>query len=180
PVRGPIGPIRSGRTGALRRPNSVLLDRAPVTPDPVASASERPGAAPAPHPALPFSARRPMSAEFGVARSVDAQSFGQPGQRTFRLRIIGEAQQSASLWMEKEQLQALSLALKQALGQLEYDREMPPRTIDDFPVVADHDFRIGRMGMGVNPGDTTVVLYLYELGTEDEDEPTLRVRFTPD
>ncbi|HZP57150.1 MAG TPA: DUF3090 family protein [Dehalococcoidia bacterium] len=121
-----------------------------------------------------------MSAEFGVARSVDAQSFGQPGQRTFRLRIIGEAQQSASLWMEKEQLQALSLALKQALGQLEYDREMPPRTIDDFPVVADHDFRIGRMGMGVNPGDTTVVLYLYELGTEDEDEPTLRVRFTPD
>ncbi len=121
-----------------------------------------------------------MTAELGVARAIDAQAFGQPGQRTFRLRILGERSESASLWMEKEQLQALSLALKQMLAQLEFDREPPAATVDDFPVVADHDFRVGRLGMGFNAADRTVVLYTYELGANEEDdaEPSLRVRLT--
>jgi uncharacterized repeat protein (TIGR03847 family) len=119
-----------------------------------------------------------MTVEFGVATAVDAQAFGQPGQRTFRVRLIGETSQSASLWMEKEQMQALSLALKQMLAQLEFDQEAGPIEIGEFPVVADHDFRIGRMGMGYHPGDGTVVLYTYEIGVEEEDEPSLRVRLT--
>lgn len=121
-----------------------------------------------------------MTIEFGLARGIDAQSFGQPGQRTFRLRIVGEDGQSGSLWMEKEQMQALSLALKQMLSQLEYNQEPPPPRVGDFPVVADHDFRVGRMGMGFHPSDRSVVLYTYELGTTDDDdaEPSLRVRLT--
>jgi uncharacterized repeat protein (TIGR03847 family) len=121
-----------------------------------------------------------MTTEFGVARGIDAQSFGQPGQRTFRLRIVGANGESASLWMEKEQMQALSIALTQMLAQLEYSAEPPPASAGDFPVVADHDFRVGRMGMGFNASDRTVVLYTFELGTgdADEDEPTLRARLT--
>jgi uncharacterized repeat protein (TIGR03847 family) len=118
------------------------------------------------------------SSDFGVAQRVDAQAFGQPGQRTFRLRVIGSAAESASLWMEKEQMQALSMALKQMLSQLEYDDTPPPADVGEFPVVADHDFRVGRMGMGFNPADRTVVLYTYEIGVEDDDDPTLRVRLT--
>ncbi len=68
-----------------------------------------------------------MTVEFEIARGIDAQTFGQPGQRTFRLRIVGSAGQSASLWMEKEQMQALSLALKQMMAQLEYDQDPPTR-----------------------------------------------------
>ena len=120
-----------------------------------------------------------MTVEFGLASGVDAQAFGQPGQRTFRLRLVGEAGQSASLWMEKEQMQALSLALKQMLAQLEYAGEERPGEIEGFPVVAEHDFRIGRMGMGYDPHDGTVVLYLYEIGVEDGDEPALRTQLTP-
>jgi uncharacterized repeat protein (TIGR03847 family) len=121
-----------------------------------------------------------MTAEFGVARGIDAQAFGQPGQRTFRLRIVGTNAESASLWLEKEQMQALSLAMKQMLAQLEYDKEPPAADIGEFPVVADHDFRVGRMGMGFNPSDRTVVLYAYEIGAaeEEDEEPTLRVRLT--
>jgi uncharacterized repeat protein (TIGR03847 family) len=120
-----------------------------------------------------------MTVELGVARGVDAQAFGQPGQRTFRLRLLGADNESASLWLEKEQLQALSLALKQMLAQLEYDQEPPVAHAGDFPVVADHDFRVGRLGMGFHASDRTVVLYTYELGVdEDSEEPTLRVRFT--
>ena len=121
-----------------------------------------------------------MTIEFGVARGIDAQSFGQPGQRTFRLRIVGANAESASLWMEKEQMQALGIALKQMLAQLEYSDEPPPASAGDFPVVADHDFRVGRMGMGFDASDRTVVVYTFELGTgeDDEDEPTLRTRLT--
>jgi uncharacterized repeat protein (TIGR03847 family) len=119
-----------------------------------------------------------MTHEFELARGIDAQAFGQPGQRTFRLRIIGARAESASLWMEKEQMQALSLALKQMLSQLEYDTTPPGADAGDFPVVAQHDFRVGRMGMGFHAADRTVVLYTYELGVEDDDEPTVRVRLT--
>jgi uncharacterized repeat protein (TIGR03847 family) len=119
-----------------------------------------------------------MTTDFGLVRGIDAQTFGQPGQRTFRLRIVGEAGETASLWLEKEQVQALSLALKQMLAQLEYDQEPPAADAGDFPVVAEHDFRVGRMGMGFSPSDRTVVLYLYEVGLEDDDEPTLRVHIT--
>lgn len=119
-----------------------------------------------------------MTVDFNVARAIDSQAFGQPGQRTFRLRIVGEQAESASLWLEKEQVQALSLALKQMLSQLEYDADPPPAEAGEFPVVADHDFRVGRMGMGFNASDRTVVLYTYEIGVEDEEDPTLRVRLT--
>ena len=119
-----------------------------------------------------------MTPDFGVARGIDSQAFGQPGQRTFRLRIIGEAAESASLWLEKEQMQALSLALKQMLSQLEYDQEPPAPDVGDFPVVADHDFRVGRMGMGFNAADRTVILFTYEVGVEDDETPSLRVRLT--
>lgn len=120
-----------------------------------------------------------MTVEFGVARGIDAQAFGQPGQRTFRLRVVSDGGASASLWLEKEQMQALSMALKQMLAQLEYDQEPPTADVGEFPVVADHDFRVGRMGMGFSATDRTVVLYTFELGVdEDEEDPTLRVRLT--
>lgn len=122
-----------------------------------------------------------MTAEFGVAQAIDVQAFGQPGQRTFRVRVLGEHAESASMWMEKEQLQALSLALKQMLSQLEYDGTPPAAAIAEFPVVADHDFRVGRLGMGFHAADRTVILYTYELGAaseEDDAEPSLRVRLT--
>ena len=120
-----------------------------------------------------------MTADFGVARAIDGQAFGQPGQRTFRLRLIGAEGQAASIWLEKEQMQALSLALKQMLSQLEYDAEPPPPDVAAFPVVADNDFRVGRMGMGFHAADRTVVLYAFEMGVDDDDdEPTLRVRLT--
>jgi uncharacterized repeat protein (TIGR03847 family) len=121
-----------------------------------------------------------MTEEFGLSRAIDVQSFGQPGQRTFRIRVIGEETQTASIWLEKEQLQALSLALKQMLAQLEYEDQPPAAALGDFPASADHDFRAGRLGMGFYAPDRTVVLFTFEIGIpEDEEQPTLRVRMSP-
>jgi uncharacterized repeat protein (TIGR03847 family) len=64
------------------------------------------------------------------------------------------------------------------LAQLEYDRDPPAADVGLFPGSADHDFRVGRMGMGFEAADRTVIIYLYEAGVEDEDEPTVRARIT--
>jgi len=120
-----------------------------------------------------------MTVEFGLVRATDIQAFGQPGQRTFRLRLVGEGGETGSIWLEKEQLQALSLAMKQMLAQLEYEQEPPAADAGDFPASADHDLRAGRLGMGFFPADRTVVLYAYEIGAaDDDDDPAIRARFS--
>ncbi len=121
-----------------------------------------------------------MTADFGTARGIDALAHGLPGARTFQLRIIGAQSESASLWLEKQQMQALSLALTQVLSQL----GRPTRTVDEiasFPPGPDHDFHVGRMAIGFDSGNGTVVLHIFEATRgEDEEEPDLQVRITED
>jgi len=121
-----------------------------------------------------------VSIDLGTAKAIEAETFGEPGQRTFRLRMLGANAESASLWMEKEQFQALSLALGQVLSELRYSGNPEDETIYDFPEVADHDFKVGRMALGVDTSDSTVVLYLSDTEAVEEDEPTLRVRISQD
>jgi len=119
-----------------------------------------------------------MIIDLGVARNIDAQSFGQPGERTFRLRLLGYAAESASLWLEKEHVQAMSLALQQVISRLGH--EEPPRVAElgDFPDVPDYDLRVGRMSVGFDLSDRTAVLEVEELGSEPEKGSGLRVRLT--
>lgn len=120
-----------------------------------------------------------MTVDLGVARGVDAQTFGEPGQRTFRLRVIGAQGESASLWLEKEHLQALVIALRQLLAELKHDSAAPVVPLDEFPEPADHDFRAGRVGLGYHEADRTVIIQLDEAGNESDDF-RLRVRLTLD
>jgi len=113
--------------------------------------------------------------DLGVVRGIDAQSFGDPGQRTFRLRVVGSNSESALLWLEKEHLGALSLAFRQVLAQTGYESE-PQMAEVEFPEVPDHEFRIGSIGIGFNPSNQTIILQVEELGKDDE--TTLRVQLT--
>jgi uncharacterized repeat protein (TIGR03847 family) len=121
-----------------------------------------------------------VSIELGLAQAIDAESFGEPGQRTFRLRAIGENSQSASLWMEKEQFQALSLALGQVLSELRHSGEATEPPVYEYPELADHDFKVGRMALSVDTSSQTVILYLSDPETEESDDPTLRIGITHD
>ncbi len=121
---------------------------------------------------------RTMTVDFGLARAVAAQSFGQPGQRTFRLRILGSGSQSASLWLEKEHLSVLSLAFRQVLSQVGYAKGPRAAEVREFPETAEHDFRVGSIGIGFDPSSRTVVLQIGEL--EKGDDPTLRLQLALD
>lgn len=121
-----------------------------------------------------------MTADFGTARAVDARAYGEPGQRTFQLRIIGGNLESASLWLEKQQLQALSLALTQVLSQLGR-ADGGAQDIGSFPQQAEHDFKVGRMAIGFDQAEGAVVLQVFEISREEEEEePDVQVRMTED
>jgi uncharacterized repeat protein (TIGR03847 family) len=120
-----------------------------------------------------------MTIEIGLARAIDAQAFGEPGNRTFRLRAIGEEGASVSLWLEKQQVQALDLALTQLLAQLGLSGEGAPETAAGFPESTDHEFKVGRMAVGMDTAAKAVTLYSFEISVpEDVEEPTLAVRLT--
>ncbi len=119
-----------------------------------------------------------MTVDFGEARAVSAQSFGEPGQRTFCLRILGSASQSASLWLEKEHLRALSLAFKQVLSQVGYAKGPRTAEVREFTETAEHDFRVGSIGIGFNASSGNVVLQIGEL--EKGDDPALSVQLALD
>ena len=121
-----------------------------------------------------------MTADLGRARAVDAQTFGEPGRRTFQLRVMGGGNVAASLWMEKQHLQQLNLAFAQVLAQIDYRDRPQSADLSDFPVAAQHDFKVGRLALGFDQSDRSVVLDAYELTADEEAEAIVRVRLSPD
>lgn len=55
--------------------------------------------------------------DLGVVQHLTAESFGEPGHRTFRLRAE-TAGGNVSFWLEKEQLVLLGSALEELLGRI--------------------------------------------------------------
>lgn len=124
-----------------------------------------------------------MTVDFGVAQAIAARSFGEPGQRTFRLDIVSAGGECAWAWLEKEHLLALRGALAEALVQLGARDEPRAGEPGEFPEPVRHDFRVGRMGMAVNSDERMIVLQIEELVAEDSDPGgaglTLAVQVTP-
>lgn len=58
-----------------------------------------------------------MSTDLGPVEILGAEAVGQPGQRRFRL-FAQAGKRSLLLWMEKEQLNTLSLALDRVMAQV--------------------------------------------------------------
>ena len=59
--------------------------------------------------------------EFTSVSKLSAESFGEPGKRTFRIQV-DSASSSASIWIEKEQLFQLALAIQQMMATLTEER----------------------------------------------------------
>ena len=121
-----------------------------------------------------------MTVELGLAIHIEAETFGDPGQRTFRLRVAGDSGESAGLWMEKQQFIALSLAFGQVLSQIRHPDRVTGTPQHAFPETLDHEFKVGRMAVGLDASDRTIALYTYDMADEDDTDPTLRVKLTLD
>lgn len=108
--------------------------------------------------------------DFGRADLLEADAVGEPGKRTFRLRVRSGAE-SACLWLEKEQLAALTLAIRQLLeqtGEAGDADDAPPG--GSFPEPAQVEFKIGRLGIGYDEGERMVSIFAYTIEDAGEDE----------
>ena len=88
--------------------------------------------------------------DFGHAELLEPEAIGEPGQRAFRLRVMSK-DESASLWLEKEQLAALTLAFRHLLEQTEdapAAEAEPPPPAQPFPERPQVEMKLGRLGIG--------------------------------
>lgn len=100
--------------------------------------------------------------EFGSLAHVSAEAIGQPGRRRFRLRALNVRGDSASVWLEKEQLSALGEAIESLLKNADYRYSRVP--LDDaegaptFPLSAQVEFQAAQLSMGVKQDIQHIVL----------------------
>ncbi|MCL6647425.1 MAG: DUF3090 domain-containing protein [Chloroflexi bacterium] len=113
--------------------------------------------------------------DFGPVVRLEAEAQGVPGRRTFRLLIANELE-LASLRIEKEQLQALGLAIEQLLAQVEAPAgegsvpSGPPAGFETFALP------VGRLGLGYDEASDLFVLVVYAEETPENDPPDLICR----
>ena len=116
---------------------------------------------------------------FGPATRLQAQAIGEPGHRTFRLLVESDDGRAAALWVEKEQLQALGLAIEQLMAEFQgvaaarAPRQPPIETFPPNPTV---DFKVGRLALGQDEAELETgpryVLLVYDLEGSGEEEET--------
>ena len=118
-----------------------------------------------------------MSADsFGERSLVDAErvrveALGEPGQRRFRMMVVADGH-TAIMWMEKQQMQALGLALNQMLEQFpESGLELgSPDVPVEFDTETRRQFRVGRIELGFDDRVNRVVVISHDINDGDDDD----------
>lgn len=117
--------------------------------------------------------------DFDLVERLETDAVGTPGHRRFRLIVQKEAQ-TAFLWMEKEQLQALGLAVDQLLMKVRIlwsssepagTRAEPPRPFDGPATL---ELRVGRLGLGYDEANKLFVIIAHDADAEPDDPPSFR------
>lgn len=112
--------------------------------------------------------------ELNPASRITVGTIGPPGQRTFFLQGA-DGLHVISLVIEKEQAQALAVALDQLLEELENRYELPPAYPEsvrgtDLTLETPTEvlFRVGQLGLGYDQTTDLVMVAAQELLPEDE------------
>lgn len=119
--------------------------------------------------------------DFGRVDLLEPEAIGDPGRRAFRLRVMSRGE-AASLWLEKEQLAALTLAIRQLLEQTEDDDgdagDQPAGLQSRFPEQPTVDFKLGKLGIGYDESQRIVTIFAYDMEAGDDASPTFSCQVT--
>ena len=119
-------------------------------------------------------------ADLGRVRRIEARATGKPGQREFRLWVIGALGEFARLKFEKEHLLGMQMAIHQVLSHAGSPATPSDQPLDDFPEAPGYDFVVGRLVVGPSEADGLIVLDAEEAAPEEEKSPlSLRFGFDP-
>jgi len=117
----------------------------------------------------------PSQRDFGDVDEIDVEAIGQPGQRTFRL-LAERGAATASLWIEKEQLQALTLVLERQIARITRRRSSQDRAVltlaARFPARATIDFKVGRLAVGFDEERRRFVFTAHDIEEPAAERPT--------
>ena len=115
---------------------------------------------------------RKIKYPLGAVTSIEALTFGEPGQRTFRLDVhSGPAH--CSVWLEKEQLFQLAVHLRDSvdrLSQEERDNEGNLREESWSEGELTIDFKAGQMLLSYDIDSNAFYVQAYELETDEPGE----------
>lgn len=121
--------------------------------------------------------------EFKLVSVLRPDAVGVPGKRRFRLLVEGEPG-SACLWLEKEQLQALGLAIDQMLAPLatlwSLSPTQPTPTVPpaDFPPHPTVEFQVGRLALAFDEASQQFILLAHDVEADQDGPATLTCRAT--
>lgn len=119
--------------------------------------------------------------ELGRVSSLRADAVGEPGSRRFRLLVESRGGRSAILWLEKEQLFNLGVALKRIIATLEGEsgaREAShdPTEEQGEPAASTGpplEFQVGRLTVGYD--ERTALYIIAAHAVEDPEDATAMV-----
>lgn len=123
--------------------------------------------------------------EFDDPDLLSAIAVGVPGKRTFFL-VIGEKEDWVRLWLEKEQLEALSIAIDQFFVSLsqefpQFSEELPEQPLnDDTPVgLPSGEFEIDQIGIGIDGEKVIFEFLVHALGPQQLDGISINCWINP-
>ncbi|HUP26950.1 MAG TPA: DUF3090 family protein [Chloroflexia bacterium] len=128
-----------------------------------------------------MSMRRPRH-NMGRVEWIGAEAIGLPGQRTFRILVASEGN-SAQLWLEKQQVQALAEAIARMLLEIDTERGTELRASapaahnpkpPGFPTDPAIDLHIGTLGLRYDPQRDLIALEAFDVDSSDSEPPAFR------
>jgi uncharacterized repeat protein (TIGR03847 family) len=117
--------------------------------------------------------------DLGDLVHISAEAVGRPGQRRFRLRVMNGRAESASLWMEKAQLDALGDTIETVLQDEQFTYDPPP--LDDRdPGFSEGgiELRVGRMSLGLDRDDQRIIIFASDGPTDEQSSLKVDVAFS--
>lgn len=127
--------------------------------------------------------------DFGMVDRLQASSVGLPGQRTFRLQLQNDMGNSATLWIEKEQMQALGDAIDQLMAQISSERYVDIVNLgrpeeptvpqeESFPEPPTVEFKIGRLALGYDESRSRFTLLIHDVESDQTSAAGFRCMVT--
>ena len=113
---------------------------------------------------------------FNHVSSLRAEALGEPGRRTFRI-LVDSGNSSALLWLEKDQLFQLAMAVKQVLISMSGE----PLGVDAEPGEPEAsrstylEFMVSKLSLGFDGNNGRLVIDAHDAQSGDDDPATLRV-----
>ena len=115
---------------------------------------------------------------FGRVESVSTEALGVPGKRIFRI-LIDTAAAAATLWVEKEQLYGVGMALKKMNGTERPKKkaagvgeEAETSTLEDSEILTGNavenlEFKVSRLALAFGPGEDHITLFFNDERDEE-------------